>query len=103
MEDKALTELLKTMAFQSPGLVTAIVLAWMFMKHLTKRQDFEKEMHDEHLDERSQARQAAQENGRALLAFTSEIQKNTFEIQRNTESNKTLTHTLGRNRGESPA
>lgn len=96
MEEKTITELLKTMAFQSPGLVAALVLAWLFTKHLTKRQEFEKEMHNEHIDERTQGRQAAQENAQALRLLASELQKNMFEMQRNTESNNNLTNMLAR-------
>lgn len=94
MEEKTIIDLLKTMAFQSPGLVAALALAWMFTKHLTKRQEFEKEMHTEHIDERTQCREAMNENARALRAFTNEIQRNMAEVYRNTESNNNLTQTL---------
>lgn len=96
MEEKTITELLKTMAVQSPGLVAAMVLAWMVMKHLTKRQEFEREMHNEHIDERKQGRLAAQEHAQALRVFATELQKNMFEMQRNTESNNNLTNMLAR-------
>ena len=90
MEEKTTVELLKTIAFQSPGLVGIILVAWMFMKHLAKRQEYEKELHDDHIDERTQCRQAMQQNAHALRSFSDEIQKNLFMLDRNTKSNDNL-------------
>ncbi len=85
-----MAELLKTLAFQSPGLVGIVIIAWLFMKHLNKRQEYEKEMHEEHIDERTQCRQAMAQNAHALRSFTDEIQKNLFMLDRNTKSNDNL-------------
>lgn len=96
MEEKTVIDLLKTVILQSPGLAAYIFLAWLFMRYLNKRMEFERGMHNEHIYEREQGRLAAQKTAEALRSFSIELQKNMFEMQRNTEANNNLTQTLSR-------
>ncbi len=80
-------EILKSMVSQTPALVGFLLLVWMFVRHLEKRDDAFKAIHTEHIDERAQCRMAIANNATATAA-------NVRETLRNTEALNHLTSVI---------
>ena len=92
--EQTITEIIKTIAVQSPGLVVSWLIVQLFMKHLSHRQEAEKTLHAEHLDERKQCRVAIEANARAIHSNLTETQKNIYTTSANTEALNNLAHVI---------
>lgn len=71
--------LIVKIAEQVPNLGILGVIVYLFLVHITRRDDVIRDLHKEHIDERQKTRDVVQENtdsNRELIRVISEINKN---------------------------
>lgn len=68
-------ELIKKLVGEVPQIGALIVLVWMFLKNIEKRDVFIRQLHDEHMEARRSSQLSITENTRAMETLTEVIKQ----------------------------